>query len=94
VAGQARRRIIKKSLVFTCDECGELWIRDTVHGEVAPAACLDCSGDLLLIATGLGNWVGDAAWYRCRGCNSVFMKARGEFTHDVDRDGFLEHGHF
>ena len=94
MSGQARRRIIKKSLVFTCDVCGELWVRDTDHGVVSSAACIDCGRDLVLIATGLGSWLGDAAWYRCRGCHGVFMKARGEYTHDVEREGFREHGHF
>ena len=85
-------RIVKKSLVFTCDECGELWVRDREHGVVVSTACLDCSSDLLLIAIGLGDWVGDATWYRCSGCEAVFMKARGEYSHDVEREGFQKYG--
>ncbi|MDV3135418.1 hypothetical protein [Mycobacterium sp. 29Ha] len=83
------KRVWRSGVRFDCAECGKLWRDDDDHAEKRPGDCPNCNGDLRLV--GLGERIVEfAKWYRCAGCDGLFMRRRGEIVETKPRSGFAE----
>jgi ssDNA-binding Zn-finger/Zn-ribbon topoisomerase 1 len=85
------KAILRSGVRFNCPECGRLWKDDPQHAESRRKACPKCSGDLQMVARGEDPMlVGDAKWFRCTGCFTLYMHRRGELVPAQPRAGFRE----
>lgn len=85
-----RKRIWRAGVRFDCPTCGRLWKDDKDHSPTFPHGCTKCGGDLRMVGQGASPQVGDANWYRCLSCKSLFMHRRGEVVPTGPRTGFAE----
>jgi predicted RNA-binding Zn-ribbon protein involved in translation (DUF1610 family) len=85
----ANSRVWRAGVRFDCPECGRLWRDDDAHAEELHGGCLSCGADLRLV--GLGEHLVEyARWYRCRVCQTLHMRRRGEIVETRPRSGFDE----
>ena len=83
----ASTRVHKAGVWFDCDACGKL-LRDCgEHHRADPRDCPSCRGSLRVV--GIGNdMVEHAIWLRCRSCQKLWMRRRGEVVETRPRAGF------
>jgi len=87
--------IFRSGVRFDCPQCGKLWKDDKQHAKVLKKECPACDGDLRLVAVGHDPMlIGDAIWFRCLKCKSLYMKRRGELVPNQPRAGFKQFTEF
>lgn len=83
------QRKYRAGVYFDCPVCSRLWRDDVEHADVMNSRCESCGGDLALVGEGT-KLVQGARWYRCRSCDSLYMRRRGEVVPATPRSGFGE----
>lgn len=82
-------RAYRAGVYFDCPDCGRLWRDDAAHAPTANVTCAKCGGPLRLVGQG-GKMVQEAQWFRCIGCQALYMRRRGETVPTTPRAGFDE----
>jgi predicted RNA-binding Zn-ribbon protein involved in translation (DUF1610 family) len=85
----SENRVWRSGVRFDCPECGKLLRDDGDHATIIDRACQNCGNDLHLVGKG-ERMVEFAEWYRCSGCQTLYMKRRGEIVETKPRSGFDE----
>lgn len=83
------KRVWRSGVRFDCPDCGKLWKDDAEHSKAIENGCPTCGGDLRLVGQG-ERMVEHAQWFRCLGCEHLYMKRRGEIVETKPRNGFEE----
>ena len=87
------KRVWRSGVRFDCPDCGLLLKDDEAHALVLAGCCEACGGDLRLVGQG-ERMVENAQWFRCLGCEALYMKRRGEIVETKPRAGFVEFTEF
>lgn len=93
--GLEKKGVYRSGARFDCPQCGSLWKDEKTHIVILAARCPECGSDLKLVGVGTNpSLVGDARWFRCVKCKSLFMQRRGEVVATAARSGFTEFTQF